>query len=152
MSYATVADALDEGVPTAIPDSTIQQELDTWSQFIDRACRQWFEPRSYTFDCDGNDSNRLFFPVPIISVTALYVNGDFTNVLDPARYRVYNSRNMAQDDRRNPKIALTPNGMTIFSGPPIGAWGAPGPCFLRGIRNQRVVGTFGYTEIGRAHV
>lgn len=141
MAYATVTDARNEGVPATIVDGTIQAALDTWSQFIDRACRQFFESRNATIDINGNDSRILFLPVPVITVTSLFTNANFTTALPTTDYKVYAERGPVVDNRKNPKIELTNPGQGIYDLPRT-QFGM----FLRGTQNQRVIGAFGYTE------
>lgn len=144
MPYATVADLRAQGVPASIVDATIQEAIDLWSQFVDRACRQFFEARSLTVDLDGNDSHILHLPFPVISVTSLFTNGNFTTALDAARYTVYNGRTTGgQDDRKNPKIRLVTSASSIYEVP---RHFLTSPAFVKGNRNQRIVGSFGYTE------
>lgn len=146
MAYLTVQNLRDEGVPLTIADATVQAAINTWSAFIDRACMQWFEPRTHTLEIDGNDSDCLFMPVPIISVTSLYVNDDFTNALPTTEYEVYNKRGGTDgsDDRRNPKIRLIPQ--TAFWVPINVMASGRGKNFFRGRKNQKIVGSFGFTE------
>src|SRR5262245_44357818 len=120
MAYATVADARTEGVPTSIVDATVQAQINRWSQFIDKACRQWFESRAVTIDLDGNDSRLLHLPVPVITLTALYMNGDFDNAVDTDNYKVYSNQTAVRDDRRNPKIMLASAGVGLFDTPRLG--------------------------------
>lgn len=141
-SYATVADARKEGVPTSITDDVIQPKLDRWSRFIDDATRQWFESRALTLDLDGNDSRVLFLPVPIIKLDSLYMNSDFTNVVDPKLYAAYSRKDAARDDRRNPMIKLAGAGLGVFDAPDF----RRGSMFVKGEQNQRLVGTFGFIE------
>lgn len=141
MGYVTVDEARDEGVPVSITDDAIQAQIDRWSSLIDKACRQWFEPREVTIDLDGNDSRLLHLPVPVIELTALYMNGDFTNAIPADRYKVYNNANAIRDDRKNPKIEIATAGVGIFDFPRFSS-----SQFVRGTQNQRLVGTFGYCE------
>lgn len=141
MAYATVEEVRAEGVAATHSDDRIQGSLDLWTQFIERVTRNFFEPRACTLDMDGNDSAVLFLPVPVITVSQLFVNDDFTTVVSPTMYKIYNGREQPRDDRWNPKIKLIRQG-TIYS-PPRTRWG---PNFLKGVQNQRVIGTFGFTE------
>src|SRR4029077_9399364 len=97
MAYATVADALKEGVPSTFAPDVIQAQLDLWSKFIDDATRQWFEPRFKQFLPHGKTALVLFLPVPIISVDAVYINGDFTNIIPSTFYTVYNANDGTRD-------------------------------------------------------
>lgn len=141
-AYVTVQEVRAEGAPAAISNSRISAAINRWQQFIERACRQFFDVRSATVELDGNDTDTLFMNVPIVTVTGLYINSDFTNVLPADRYVAFTQRGPVEDDRRNPKIKILRTGRFFdsprnFSGP---------PAFLKGVRNQRIVGTFGFTE------
>lgn len=139
MAYATVADARAEGVPNTILDAAIQAQIDIWSQFIDKACRQWFESRAVTLDLDGTDARVLFLPVPIISLTSLFVNSDFTTALPTTHYKVYSHQTQLRDDRRNPRIEMASSDLNIFSPNRYSV-------FVAGTQNQRLVGNFGFVE------
>lgn len=144
MGYVTVAEMRAEGVAATYVDATVQAAIDLASQYMDRACRQWFESRSYTAYLDGQDSDRLFLPVPIITLTELYINNRFTaqDKLLTADYVVYNGKGFP-DDRRNPKVELINSRRSIFQVP---ALQQGGRIFMKGKRNQKLVGTFGFTE------
>src|SRR3990172_2213255 len=141
MAYVTAAEVRCEGVPASISDQKITDAIALWQQFIERACRQWFESRLLTVQVDGNDSDILFLPVPVISVTSLFVNNDFVNALPTVNYKVYSGRSEPNDDRRNPKIRLV-SLQTIFD-PPVFPLRA---VFAKGQQNQKIVGEFGFTE------
>lgn len=107
--------------------------------FIDRHTRQWFNAR--TFDdtkpilMEGNNSVVMFFPVPILEITAIkkQTGGE---VLDPTFYQVFSGRDFP-DDRRNPMIKLRQEDddvMFVSSG----KW-------MRGVRAV-ITGIFGYLE------
>lgn len=146
MGYATVAEIRAEGLTdaTKYPDLLVQGAIDLSSQYIERATRQWFESRSLTVRMDGNDSDRLFLPVPVISISELYINDRFeaANLLPAADYVVYNGRSFP-DDRKNPKVELVNQRRSIFQVPAL-QFGKR--IFMKGKRNQKMVGTFGYTE------
>ena len=137
MAYITVAEVRAAGL-NSLPDQRIQDAIDLWQEVIERYCRQWFEPRSGDFFIDGNNSNTLFLPFPVISLQALYVNGQ-NLAYDVNHYQVYSSRGLVNDDRRNPRIVLSSGSRNIFAG-------SEGGRFLAGSQNQRVVGTFGFVE------
>ena len=142
MAYITVAECRALGISTDITDDAIAAAILVWTAFIDRATRQFFEPKTVTLDIDGNDSDTLFLPVPVISVTNLYINDDMVTAVPTDRYKVYNGRGPIDDDRRNPKLRLIrhPN---IFIRPDVFY---SGPVFMKGSKNQRIVGSFGFTE------
>lgn len=138
----TVAEARAQGVPSTIDDADIQEQLDRWSEFMDAATKQWFEARTLSLMLDGNNSRTLFLPVPIITVTALYVNSNFTNPLTANLYAVYNRRDALRDDRRNPMIKLQGSGLGVFDAADF----RMGSMFVIGEQNQRIDGSFGFTE------
>lgn len=143
MGYITtqqVLDALDPRATADLDDGDLWDSIELWSQFVDRATRQWFEPRTKTLLVDGNGTDTLFLPVPIISVAALYVNGDFVNAVTSSEFTVYSG----DEARKNPKLKLNGGsyGRDIF----LPLQRRMGVGFARGNKNQRVVGTFGYIE------
>lgn len=140
MAYATIEEARAFGITEEMADdATLLGLLALWSQVIDRACRQWFEPRAMDLRFDGHDTDELHLNVPIVEVTSLYINGS-TTALDPSYYVVYDNKTEWPDDRRNPRVGLTGGtGSSIFS-----ARGSD--LFVRGKKNQRVVGRFGFVE------
>lgn len=146
MGYVTIADVRAQGLTDTAkyPDATVQAAIDLSSQYIDRTTRQWFESRALTVLMDGQDSARLFLPVPVITVTELYVNNRFaaSEVLPATDYVVYNGRALP-DDRKNPKIQLITARQSIYQVPNLTAGGRT---FMKGPRNQKIVGTWGYTE------
>lgn len=141
-AYVTVAEVKNEGLPSTYSNSRISAAIIRWQQFIERACRQFFDARAATVDMDGNDTDTLFLPMPLISVSALYVNDDFDHAVPASTYRAYTQRGPVEDDRRNPKIRIL-RATTVFD--PLYSRGG-GVRFLKGSRNQRVVGTWGFTE------
>lgn len=149
--YINPADVRLAGLgPEVANDSAVLAAIDTWQQFLERACRQWFYPRALDFRFDGTDSDTINFGVPIISVENLWVNLGTTQQqplpLDPTRYCVYSSAGGVQDDRRNPRIKIVAFEQVrdIFTAPIV----QPNTKlrFRKGRQNQRVVGTFGFVE------
>lgn len=141
MGYVTIAEARAEGVPDPPDDTLLQAAIDLWSNYIDEACHQWFDERSVTLLLDGPGAPTLFLPVPIIEVTELYLNENWTVAVDPEFYAVYDSRTVP-DDRKNPRITLKQSRPDLFT---MAAFG-PSPVFANGVQNQKVVGKFGYLE------
>jgi hypothetical protein len=142
VAYVSVSDVRNEGLTdtTKYPDPRVEQLITIWSAYVDRACRQWFEARTLDARLDGNDSDTLFLPVPVIELTALYLNGDFSSPADPSRYFVYNGRSLP-DDRQNPRVKLlSQDYRDIFRSR------VYGQKFVRGKQNQRLVGSFGFVE------
>lgn len=143
-TYIQVADIRAEGLSdTDYSDEKVLSYIETWQAFLERACRQWFVPKSMILEVDGNDSDTLFFGVPIISVDYLRINGSPDDLL-AILYKVYSGRSPMQDDRRNPRIALTRSNewMDIYTAPLV----CGEPKFKKGRKNQVVKGIFGFTE------
>lgn len=142
-TYITVQDIRDVGITvTMADDQTVLDTIAIWQEFIDRACRQWFNPRALTLQFDGTDSDTLHFGIPIISIDYVRLNNDPNN-LNTDYYRVYSSRSYP-DDRRNPRIKLVRSDefRDIYTAPL--TWGELR--FRKGRQNQTVKGTFGFTE------
>lgn len=144
--YITVQDIRDEGLGTDVAgDTKVLDLIQTWQQFLERACRQWFVAREQQLDLDGTGSTLLQLPVPCIRLDALYLNGDFVNAVDPEYYVAYTGRGgSGRDDRRNPRIKLITTETDIFSG--CGPLQTNLTKFDVGEGNQRIVGSFGYVE------
>jgi hypothetical protein len=141
-TYVTVQDIRRFGVTSEImPDNEVLDAIKESQQLIERATRQWFTPREVTLVMDGNGLDILHLPVPIVGITSMKINGS-EYALDPAYYHAYTGR-LLPDDRKNPKIVLTPNGRG--TGSVIYSSGSMSK-FERGRRNQTIVGTFGYVE------
>lgn len=142
--YITVQDVRDNGVTTSMASNeAITLAIDTWEPIWERMCKQWFEPREATLAIDGTDSDTLHFPVPIISVTELYLNNSAA-ALDPTLYRVYNNMGGAADDRWNPRISLVRDdayGGEIFTRSLYGTMK-----FIKGRQNQIITGSWGFVE------
>lgn len=149
--YITVDDLRAEGVVIPETDPPSPEELRaleliaTYQAIVDRITGQFFNPRQFDLDIDGRGASLLQLPYPIVSVSALFVNDDFVNAVDPEGYRVYDGRGGAdRDDRRNPRIKFVSEEQSIFAG--VGAVGRTGAVFAIGEKNQRVRGTFGFVE------
>jgi hypothetical protein len=143
-TYITVQDIRNEGLSeTDYSDEKVLSYIETWQAFLERACRQWFVPKSMILEVDGNDSDTLFLGVPIISVDYLKINGQ-VDELNEVLYRVYSGRDANQDHRRNPKICLTRSmeWVSIYDAPLV--YGEPK--FRKGRKNQEVKGIFGFVE------
>lgn len=141
----SIADLRAEGVPASISDAQVLRSIQTWQAFVERECRQWFYPRQMTWDLDGSGTTLLQLPVPIISISALYLNSEFSAPVDPENYIVYSGRGEnGRDDRKNPRVKLYTGETTIFEG--VGPVRRRLFVFSIGEKNQRLVGSFGYTE------
>lgn len=141
-TYISVQDVRDAGLTDTekYPDEDVLAAIVIWQTFIDRACRQWFNPRSYTFKLDGTDSDALHLGIPIISVEYLKINYE-EEELDPDYYVVYDGR-AYPDDRRNPRIKLKNNNRR----PSIYKANYDGRIFRKGRQNQELKGVFGFIE------
>ena len=140
-TYVSLADIRTAGLPdTVVGDEIVLAAISTWQEFIDRACRQWFIPKTLTLNFDGTDSDTIHLGVPIISIDYVKLNGD-TDELDTDLYRVYNGITYP-DDRKNPRIKLVNSSRyrDIWTGD-IGALK-----FRKGRQNQEISGIFGYVE------
>ena len=143
-TYITVQDVRNAGLTdtTAYPDSTILASIELWQALLDRACRQWFLPKTITFSIDGNNSDTLNLGVPIISIEYLKINNDSV-ALDPSYYAVHNAISYP-DDRRNPRITLhrSCEYRDIFTAPMTNG----DLKFRKGRKNQLIKGVFGFVE------
>jgi hypothetical protein len=147
--YIGVDDLRAEGltIPAGGDEEARALELiKTYQQIVDAITGQFFLPRQLTIDVDGRGVSLLRLPIPIVSVTSLFVNDDFDNAVDPEAYVVYDGRggDDGRDDRRNPRIKLVSEEQSIFAG--VGSVGRTGAVFVVGEKNQRVVGSFGFVE------
>lgn len=138
--YVTLQEIRDEDIDEDdLSDDRARFLLKGWQDWIDRRTGMWFLPKYMDFYVDGNGSRVLWLPIPVITLEELYINED-TTVLDSSYYTVYNSRDIINDDRKNPRIKLKRSSGSIFQGI------AHNSTFEAGDRNQRLVGYFGYTE------
>jgi hypothetical protein len=143
MAYIDLADVRDVGITEEmVADEAVETAIALWQALIERACRQWFEPREMTLKFDGNDSALLPVGVPIISIEYLKLNNDPV-ALDATHYRVYKSRSYP-DDRRNPRIMLNAlcDDADIYTAPIVNGLLK----FRKGRQNQEIKGTFGFVE------
>lgn len=140
-TYVSLLEVRAAGVPESLAtDEEVLDSIATWQQFLDRACRQWFIPKTLTLKFDGTNSDTLHFGVPIVSIDYLKINGSSSN-LDTDLYEVYNGTQYP-DDRKNPRIKLVRNTIhrDIFAGH------RGNLIFRKGRNNQELKGIFGYME------
>ena len=151
MTYIVLNDVRAAGITEEMAaDDDVNAAITLWQAALERACRQWFEPRTATFRFDGTDSDTIHFGVPIISVEYLKINNN-TDALDPALYKVYSLvNNPVGDDRSNPCIKLVGanDDMDIFTAPIV--VGGRSLKFRKGRQNHEVKGSFGYVEADEA--
>ena len=140
--YVPLVDIRAEGIDvSALSDDRAEFLSAGWQAWIEAKTGNWFESRAKTYLVDGNGSRVIWLNVPIITITELYTNGDFDTPLDSSYYVVYNRR-FPVDDRKNPSIKLVKETSDDFFSFQLGSAGV----FAVGDQNQKIVGTFGYTE------
>jgi len=142
-TYISIQDVRDEGLTQAqYSDAKVLSYIETWQAFLDRACRQWFIPKTLVLKVDGTDSDSIHLGVPIISIDYIKINDSTTN-LSTDLYRVY-SEIVYPDNRRNPRIKLVRNNdnLSIYESP-IGYGELK---FRKGRKNQEIKGNFGFVE------
>lgn len=154
MALITVADIRAEGVTTSeADDPRVQAAIDEVEIEIEELTGNFFEPRVLTYKLEGRGHKVLKVPAPIISITSVKIlnpDGTVFDTLVAADYFIYN-RHLTQrlrnpDDRRYPRIELTPSG---YSRP-----GLINDVFANGRFNYfpahpmavEVVGKFGWTD------
>jgi hypothetical protein len=144
-TYVTVQDVRDAGLTddVAYPDALVLSSIEMWQSILDRACRQWFIPKTLVLKLDGTDSDTIHFGVPVISIEYIKLNND-PNALDDRLYKVYNSMVAYPDDRRNPRVKLIRSNeyRDIYTAPVQ----AGDLCFRKGRQNHEIKGIFGYVE------
>lgn len=140
--YCSLQDIRDEGVTdTELSDDRALTLIRGWQSWLEKMTGNIFKETEATLDFDGDGSRLLLLPVPLIELTELYINDDFDNVVASTNYVAYTSRGPIQDDRKNPRIKLK-----LSSSQSIYSRSLSGGVFAIGDRNQRVVGSWGYTE------
>lgn len=93
-----------ETVPRAKGEIIIQNAMD----MIDEQTGQFFNKRSGVFDLEGNNTQLMHFPVPIIEITKLLINSSDQELFegDTKDFVAFKGRLRPTDDRRNPRIKL----------------------------------------------
>jgi len=112
-------------------------EIKTWSDFMDLQTRWWFNARAKTIRLEGRNSNVLLLPVPIISISEIKLNGDTVGT-DLSLFTIFSNRDGIPDDRRNPRIKILSNSQNIFIG-------RSGRTFHRGAITE-MTGVWGFLE------
>ncbi len=138
--YASEAEVRAEGVPAAsATDARLVALIDEATRTIDKATRQFFEPRAATLRLDGRGTPTIELPVPAIELTRLSVDSEG---LQP--FPFVNSAPFG--------FGLDPSTLLIV-GSPIGPGydGARltlrhGLVFPKGHGNVVATGSWGYTE------
>lgn len=134
-----IANGKAKGITTDYDESELLALISQAMAFIDRHTRQWFNAR--TFDdskpilIEGNNSETLFLPVPILEITAIRKEAG-SQILDPLFYQVFNGRSFP-DDRKNPMIKLRQEDDDVLF--------VSSSKWMRGVRAV-LTGVFGYLE------
>lgn len=136
-NYVTEAEVRAEGA-TGTADR-INARIAKWEQIVEQLTGNVFrvlEPGELIFD--GNNMSVLHFNLPLVEVSSVKIN-DETVALGADEFRAYTGRMPPQDDRRNPKIELTPSGnvSVIFRSAP--------DVFLKGY-DQRITAKWGFVD------
>lgn len=141
--YATIQDIRDEGVTeTELSDTRCLLLINGWQAWLNKMTGNFFIKETATIDFDGDGSRLLQLPLFLVECTNLYMNDDFTTAIDTSYYQVYNSNNMIQDDRKNPKIIIK----TYRSTGSVFVTAGTVNRFIIGERNQRIEGVWGHVE------
>ncbi len=152
LSYATIADMRDEGVPTSVADALLAKRLLLASRFVEAATKRFFYPKAMTITVDGRGGPKVLLDDPIISVSEVLFDttpwAPSATMIDLDMLRVYNRHLteglLSPDDRNNPKIEIfTPAAMLNHYG---AARTYTSLVFPRGQRNVTITGVFGYTD------
>jgi len=93
-----------------IPKARGEFEILTAMDFIEMQTRQWFEPRTKTVRVEGKNSNVYFFPVPIISISAIRINDESASS-DLNAFEIFSG----VDNRRNPRIKIKSSSSSIYN-------------------------------------
>jgi hypothetical protein len=135
--YVTVAEVYAEGVPASVPPARINARILKWEAIVEQITRNIFReisPGPLVFD--GNDAQLMHFSLPLITVSSIKIN-DLATELAADEFRAFTGRSAPQDDRKNPKIKLTPIQSSIFRD--------TNAVFVKGL-NQTIDSTWGYVE------
>jgi hypothetical protein len=123
-----------------VSSTVIADAIALWQEVVERICRLWFYPKPLDIMVDGNNFDTLRFGVPVISISAVYLNAS-SAVLNTTAYKVYT-------DLQDPRISIvhSPQLGDLYSASLSGGhW-----IFFRGYKNQRIVGVFGHVVNGKA--
>lgn len=155
--YCQVADLRTEGITVSmLSDAAAVRKIVASSRYIDRCCRQWFEPRSRTIRLDGRDSRVLPLGIPIIRIDSVArISGrgasfDDSEVVDVDDLVIYN-RHLTEgleepDDRDTPRLEF-PGDQRAYGVGGSTSWVPLTSGFGRSSQGVQIVGVFGYTEL-----
>lgn len=134
MSYATLSEARDEGITSEQADNTrLQRLLDDASAYIDRVTGWWFDARVKTLVFDGEGTESLWLPAPIVSLTSVSIDGDALDLATVLSYGTTSSGTHLRAARLARR--LTSARLDEVRARPV---------WPEGRQNITVVGTFGY--------
>jgi hypothetical protein len=154
--YCTVQDLRDEGITVSmLSDARALAKIVEQSRYLDKVCRQWFEPRTRTFRVNGRGARVLRLGVPIIRLdSAAYVSGagtdfDDSDTIEVDDLRVFN-RHLTQgleepDDRDTPRVEF-PLGSQYLGTDGVAYLGS-NAAFGLSTQGVQLTGIFGYTEL-----
>lgn len=128
-----------DSVPKHHGEDLIQQAMD----IIDESTGQYFNKREGIFKIEGNNTQLMHLPVPIISIDELLINSTNTELKEGEDFDfvAFKSRQKPTDHRRNPRIKLNigRGRENIFSG------SLTSRIFVKGTLTQ-ITGAFGFLE------
>lgn len=145
MSILTLQEVRDEGFTSAqYPDSRVNDILEELDAYIEELTGNFFEPRTLTFDIDGDGTHYIFMPYPIVSITSVKEDGVS---IDLDSLKVYNRhlkglRHEDQDDRVNPKIEFNQELLPRY----VDSYRGHVRLFTKGVQNFEIVGVFAYRD------
>lgn len=129
MAVLTIQNVRDEGITEEMADDdAVEAAIAECEAIFNDQTGQFFEPIAGELTVDGDNTDSIFLPIPVISVSSI-VDNTTSQTMSALNYRVYAGRTRIQDDRRNPKI-LAKNGYGFHYSP--GGW--------------TITGVFGFTE------
>jgi len=128
MAYVTLADMRSEGVPETYSDARVNNRIALAEQYVHRRTKQWFEALFKTLVFDGRGTDTLFLPIMLISITSITLDDVSLTAAELAEVVNYNRRDIANDDRRRPKLARK------------------GGVWTTGRQNVAVEGSWGFVE------
>lgn len=143
--YATIQDIRDQGwLEAAYSNAVVQGAIQRATDYIDKICRQWFEPRYRRVSLDAERIDQLWLEIAIIAVNDVRIDDEY---LDLDEFEIYN-RHLTHgivnpDDRYDPRIAWGDGREPVDVRRLYG-----GGRFPRARKSVVARGIFGFTEIG----
>lgn len=111
MPYITPQDLYDEGLPESYESAHVAGRIAAAEDNLHRVTGgKWFSPRVYTAErplkLDGNGSDELWMPGPILTVTSIDIKDGSTS-WDPVSLGQFEIYNDLPDDWNQPLIAIS---------------------------------------------